>query len=534
MKHIHYLALSILAAISLSSCGNEDAAQEPLTEKTNSLKGLTEFAPKENANSKETRTTGEYGTNAISFYWTKGDKIWLHDKTATPKLVQSIRDNIESQTQASGVNKAAHAKFYFPNAFTKAKYPVRYTGYGNATGDNVTIKPAQAQTNPNQGEHIGADGDCGVGMATRGTDGRYTFTLSHQAAYLTFTPYHCKVFSNDVKVTQIKVTANEALAGTFDFDDNGIVLSSRPSATNANKSITLILNGGGNKGFNIPSAPSVSENAAIMVLAPGNYTNFIVQYTLYDTRTKVYGTVCKNYGSLKLTAGKNRRVTADLDLKHYYRDSYYMWDAQIGQHYWKGVDNPPTLLNESNNNYPKNASDARWFNNVNYNTPASRTAKNNPNANELLWLLHYGNPHWDNSTWTIMGHLYRGGMWLKRLDVIAKELGKTRAQLKTTSPNNIDFTNQHNQNFDAFVQDNQNVTHGKPTKPNDYFYLPVAGHFTLGKFMNVGVRGYIWSSTPRPKGTATSAQGYNLCVSESGVHTGYGDRTNGFYLCPAH
>lgn len=534
MKRIHFFALSILAAISLASCGNEDAAQGLLTEKTEDLTGLTEFAPQETASSSATRTTGEYGTNSLSFYWTKGDKIWLHDETATPKLVQSIRDNIESQAQASGANKVAHAKFYFPDAFKKAKYPVRYTGYGNPAGDKVTIKNVQAQAKPNQGEHIGTDGDCGVGVASRGSDGRYTFTLSHQAAYLTFTPYHSKAFSSDVKVTKIKVTANQTLAGTFDFNDNGIVLSSRPAANESNKSITLTLNGGGNNGFNVPTAASVAENAAIMVLAPGCYTNFIVQYTIYDTRTKVCGTVCKNYGSIKLTAGKNRRVTIDLCLQRYDRNLYYMWDAKAGEHYWKGVANPPSLLDETNANYPKTSSDSRWFNPADYNTPASYTAKNNPNANELLWLLRYGNAHWDNSTWTIMGHLYRGGMWLKKLDVIAKELGKTRAQMKVTSPNNIDFTKIQNQNYDAFVQDNHTVTRGKPAKQSDYFYLPAAGHFTLGKFMKVGVRGYIWSSTPRPKGTANVPQGYNLYVSESGVHTGYGDRTNGFYLCPAH
>ena len=34
MKRIHYFVLSILAAISLASCGNEDAAQGLLTDKT--------------------------------------------------------------------------------------------------------------------------------------------------------------------------------------------------------------------------------------------------------------------------------------------------------------------------------------------------------------------------------------------------------------------------------------------------------------------------------------------------------------------
>ena len=46
MKRIHYFALTILAAISLASCGNEDAAQDLLTDKTEDLTGLTSLLPK--------------------------------------------------------------------------------------------------------------------------------------------------------------------------------------------------------------------------------------------------------------------------------------------------------------------------------------------------------------------------------------------------------------------------------------------------------------------------------------------------------
>ena len=157
---------------------------------------------------------------------------------------------------------------------------LRYTGNGNTQSDKVTIKAFQTQQTPNDASHIGTDGDCGTAKATR-NGGRYTFKLDHKAAYLTFTPYYSKdELDNSVTVKSIKVTANENLAGTFDFNDNGLQTT---SVTAPSKSVTLALTGA----FNIPKASDHNKNAAIMVVAPGTYTNFTVEYTLADSQTGI-------------------------------------------------------------------------------------------------------------------------------------------------------------------------------------------------------------------------------------------------------
>ena len=60
-----------------------------------------------------------------------------------------------------------------------------------------------------------------------------------------------------------------------------------------------------------------------MVLAPGDYANVTVAYTLKDSKTGVTGTVSKTYSTLKLNAGRNRLVKFDLALPRY-EMKYYM------------------------------------------------------------------------------------------------------------------------------------------------------------------------------------------------------------------
>ena len=207
---------------------------------------------------------------------------------------------------------------------------MRYTGNGNAVGNKVTIKAAQAQQSPNDGAHIGTDGDCGTATAHRQSDGSYQFTLAHKASYLTFVPYTSQSIISDVVVTQIKVTADKPLAGTFDFNDNGLDTSVSTSTSN---SITLTLNGNGTTdGFLLPSIANHTTNAAIMVLAPGTYSTFLVEYTLYDAVSNISEHIIKEYKNLTFTAGKNKKVSADLQVPEYGFHEYYMWDAAVGKH----------------------------------------------------------------------------------------------------------------------------------------------------------------------------------------------------------
>lgn len=533
MKRQYLWALPVAALFTLSSCSNDDTVPENKGKQNVVPAGMTEFAVDDGT----TRTMGVYTGSGIDFYWTRGDKLWVNNTAVTPPLVQSSKDDI--------TDKAATAKFYFDGTYNAQSYPVRYTGNGNNVGDKVTIKSEQKQATPNDGTHIGTDGDCGTATATRGADGKYHFTLSHKASYITFVPYYSYEFAEDVKVTQIKVTADKPMAGTYDFDDAGIITD---NATSTSTSITLTLNGGGNNGFIIPKTASYAANAAIMVLAPGVYNNFTVEYTLYDQVTHVSGTVSKNYGKLYFYAGKNKKVEADLPVPHYSSDRYYMWDAAIGQHAWKNHESSqPILFDQVGENYPKLDSDPRWFNPVMFPTSATRSTAKCPNANEILWYTLHGDPHWDPSIWSIMKHLYAGGMWLKKLNVIAKDQNMTLQDLKATAPGGTDYTKVYPaipKLYERYNINNEKIKVGKPTDTSKYILLPLFGFYYTGttysgstingysgkgKLRVIGLRGYYWSSTPRPD---MNLNGYNMYVDRSKVHAGYGDRTNAHCLWP--
>ena len=526
MKLQYLWALPVAALLTLASCSNDDTIPEN-DGKQNVAQdavpaGMTEFAAEEASQNGTTRTMGVYGGSGIKFYWTLGDKLWIKN---TASLIQSNKDDI--------TGKAATAKFYFAGQYDAANYPVRYTGNGNTVGNKVTIKSEQKQVTPNDGSHIGTDGDCGTAIATRKADGKYYFTLSHKASYITFIPYYSHEFANDVKITQIKVTADEVLAGKFDFDDNGIVRT-RTTPGDPAKSITLKLKDDTDTdGFSIPISPDYTKNAAIMVLAPGTYNNFTVEYSLYDQATKVFGTVSKNYGTITFHVGKNKKVEANLPVPHYSSDIYYMWDAT--QHAWKGNETYQPILNDGvDNHYPTSSSDQRWFNPIGFPTSASRSAANCPNANELLWYARHGDPHWDPSIWSIMKHLYAGGMWLKNRATIARDNGKTLQQLKDAAPGGTNYMINYPSDpkiYEKYKTDNRDIKVGKPANSSNYIFLPTYGYYLAGtgKLSFVGQRGYYWSSTPRPD---KNLNAYNLYVSRATVHTGYGDRTNAHCLWP--
>ena len=197
MKYQYLWALSVTALLALASCSNDDMAPEndgkQNVEQDEVPAGMTEFAVEDGT----TRTMGVYTGSGIDFYWTQGDKLWINNAAS---LIQSSKDNIKG--------KAATAKFYFSGQYHAASYPVRYTGNGNTVGNKVTIKSEQKQETPNDGSHIGTDGDCGTAIAKK-NGGRYSFTLSHKASYITFIPYYSHEFADDVKVTKIRITADE-------------------------------------------------------------------------------------------------------------------------------------------------------------------------------------------------------------------------------------------------------------------------------------------------------------------------------------
>lgn len=500
--------LAIAGLVFFTDCASEDTANKQ-TEHEPGIEGLTGFVEEVPA----TRTTAEYDGSGLNFYWTAGDRMWVNNTAATPALIQDawndINDKLTASPVAGGVQRAAKAKFYFNGTFTASSYPVRYTGK-NGVADKVTIKASQIQYIPNDASHIAEDGDFGVATATKPAGGtQYHFTLDHKAAYITFMPYTTQGVISAAKIQKIRVfTGNpsDALAGTFDLADNGTL--SNPASTS--NSVELAVND-----FSIPSTSTYAINAATMVVNPGTYNNVSIEYTLHDPVSNVTGTITKTYPSVTFMAGLNKKVKTDLQVTTYGQDSFYMWDAAEGQHYWYGhldSDGKP------DGNYPLNNTDPRWHReDASYPCPAAnRSTKDCTNANELIWYVMQGDPHWDDELWATMGHLYRGGMWFKKKDKI---LGFT-----DTDYNGTDYRTEYT-NFT-----NTSITQGKPSNINDYFYLPALGYYTNGAFLDVGNGGTYWSGTPYPW-SAVSA--YHLIFDSSRVEVTYAYRFFGMCLWTA-
>ena len=480
--------------LGLTACSNDNVsdADSGNGAENKDLTGKTSFSITSEA---KTRTSGVYDSG-VNFYWTTNDNIWVKSGST---LTASSSNNITSTTAAS-------AKFYFDGTYTAASYPVRYTGNASSSGNTVTIATSQNQDEANNATQLGTVGDCGVGTATRQTDGSYEFTLSHKASYITFMPYYSKEeLDASAVVTQIKVEAadDEKLAGTFNFSDSGL-----GAANSSSNSVTLTLNGASSTtGFPIPTTATASKNAAIMVVAPGTYSTFKVTYTLYDSVTGTKSTISYTYSGKTCTAGKNQKISTDLGMATYTsrKNKYYMWDAV--NNYWDGHENSQPLLNKAaDTNYAKSSADTRWYNTTftkEVQTPAINSCKDAPTFEALTWYIGGGSPQLDNKTlWVFANHLYAGGIWLKKKSEIS-HFSSTESYTGTAtwvSGKDIKFTVS---NF------------GKPEASvrSSYFYLPALGQYVDGKLTGLGVKGYYWASTPNPVNDGDRSQPYGKVIS---------------------
>nr|WP_314980330.1 fimbrillin family protein [uncultured Prevotella sp.] len=488
--------------LGLTACSNDNVsdADSGNGAENKDLTGKTSFSITSEA---KTRTSGVYDSG-VNFYWTTNDNIWVNSGST---LTASSSNNITSTT--------ASAKFYFDGTYTAASYPVRYTGNASTSGNTVTIATSQNQDEANNATQLGTVGDCGVGTATRQTDGSYEFTLSHKASYITFMPYYSKeALDASAVVTQINVTVanGESLAGTFNFSDSGLGAANSSSSSN---SVTLTLNGtSSTTGFPIPTTATAAKNAAIMVVAPGTYSTFKVTYTLYDSVTGTNSTISYTYSGIKCIAGKNQIIKTDLGMAAYTsrKNKYYMWDAV--SNYWDGHANSQPLLNNAvNTNYATSSGDSRWYNTTftdKVQTKAINSCKDAPTFEALTWYIKAGSPQLDNKTlWVFANHLYVGGIWLKKHSKISGfsseencpgtdkwELGK-----------DIEFTV---------------AISGKPESSvrSDYFYLPALGQYIDGKLTGLGKKGYYWASTPNPVNDGPRSADYGKVISANCLRFG--------------
>lgn len=496
----------------LTACSNDNLsdADPNNSAKDKDLTGKTSFSITSEA---KTRTSGVYDSG-VNFYWTTNDNIWVNSGST---LTASSSNNITSTT--------ASAKFYFDGTYTAASYPVRYTGNASTSGNTVTIATSQNQDVANNATQLGTVGDCGVGTATRQTDGSYEFTLSHKASYITFMPYYSKeALDASAVVTQINVTVanGESLAGTFNFSDSGLGAANSSSSSN---SVTLTLNGtSSTTGFPIPTEATASKNAAIMVVAPGTYSTFKVTYTLYDSVTGTKSTISYTYSNIKCVAGKNQKISTNLGMETYTsrKSNYYMWDAK--SNYWDRYESSQPLLNNAENtNYAKSSDDTRWYNTAftfEVQTKAINSCKDEPTFEALTWYIGAGSPQLDNKTlWVFANHLYVGGIWLKKQSKISGFSSEENYQGTNTwiSGGDIKFTV---------------AISGKPESSvrSDYFYLPALGQYKDGKLTDLGKKGYYWASTPNPVNNGSRDAGYGKVISANCLRFGIDTKLNNVYV----
>ena len=511
LSRLKSLVLMFGIALTLTSCANEDIAQNQ-NGKDNDA-NLTTFSTGDPA----TRTSME---SDGKFFWEAGDKIYVKDDNGT-----------WNASSNSPTGKTAYFKFKVPGTYTAhMSYEVYYPGK-NGNQNQVTIAANQSQAEPNSTAHFGASGDCGMATATRiASERNFNFTLDHKAAYLLFLPRTSNTILQSCYLTKVEVNSDNDITSTYTLDPT----TGELTGTGTGKQIIVSTGGSGTYANGFPltnNATSAATNGAYVVIKPGTHI-LKIRYWVKDVATGTEGTITKTLSSATYDQNKYYNITANLDVKNYDGDHYYMWDAQ--QQFWYGYEwtrhllgntGQPTLNGNSSPNYPQSNSDvSRWYNEGGGSGrfDATRSScKDLPNANEMSWYTMYGDPRWDSDElWTTMGHLYKGGMWFKKKSVLLAD-GNYNTEKSADNTTDLRTT------YKNYNNTNSSIISGVPSAAdaNKYFYLPALGYYVYsGQLNNVGNFGYYWSSSAYP---LFSYLAYFLSFTSGSVKVFSYDRSNG-------
>lgn len=539
MKTKSFISFAVCVAVSvlMCSCSNEESADSNNNGQLTAFTGgIVAEAPMERMQLSTPEISTEVpgfltrtsmNRNAIggqgAFLWEPNDVIYVVDDNK--KLCKSQNTITES---------APRTTFLVDGTYTnKSQYDVYYCGTNSGAGEKkVVIANNQTQVAFNNTKHFGAAGDCGVAKATKNTvagKSGYRFDLEHKASYLCFLPYMpIKEQRANFRIQRIEITSDNNIAGTYDLTQTGL------SATGTNGSKTITLNvGTDGRGLRLADQATATKsikNSLYVVIAPGTHT-LKVKYTVTLNRDM---TITKTYKSHNFGANKICDIPVNLGVRHYSGRNYYMWDA--AENYWSGHEWDSadrwqtTSENFYNLNYAKSANDSRWYHEGEGSFEASINPlfKELPNANEMAWYVLRGDAHVDYSTWwEVFGELRSGGIWLKKLSVIAQESGKEPAALKQADPNGKNLL----ASYDSYTISSAK---GKPadSEIDKYFFLPGLGFYVMGKLTSFGTYspyGFFWSSSAHP---SISDNAYYLYFGSGLVSVGSHLRSNGIVAQP--
>ncbi|MBS6327979.1 MAG: hypothetical protein E7L36_05435 [Prevotella bivia] len=537
MKTKSFISFAVCVAVSvlMCSCSNEESADSNSNGQLTAFTGgIVTEAPMERMQLSSPEISTEVpgfltrtsmNRNGIggqgAFLWEPKDVIYVED------------DNGKLYKSQNTINDAvARATFFVDGSYTtKGQYDVYYCGTNSGASEKkVVIASDQTQVAFNNTKHFGAAGDCGVAKATKTTvSGKsgYRFDLEHKASYLCFLPYMAPQWDRaNLKLKSIEITSDNNIAGTYDLTQAGL------SGTGNSKTITLNVGRDGLKLADQATATKSIKNSLYVVIAPGTHA-LKVKYTVLDAKNTVM-TITKSYKSHNFGANKICDIPVNLGVRHYSGHNYYMWDAR--ENYWFGHEwdaaDPwqPTTEGAENDGYPrsKTADASRWYHEGEgpFEASVNPLFKKLPNANEMGWYVLRGDAHWDDSTcWEVFGELHTGGLWLKKLSVIAQENGRELAALKQADPNGKNLLT----SSDYYSISPEN---GKPadSEIGKYFFLPALGYYDSGELNDLGFGGYYWSSSATP---GKSSCAFYLNFYSGGVRLfSYSYRYYGFVTQP--
>ena len=460
--------------LAFSSCANEDIAQKTPSTGNENDKDLTTFIAGDEA---KTRTSMDYTSG--DFYWEAGDYIYVKDDDGTWR-----------KSSNAPTSKVASFQFKVPGKFNNsATYKVYYPGR-NGSNNQVNIPATQTQTAPNITTHFGVSGDCGTADASGTVGGSvFNFRLDHQAAYLVFQPYTSNTILQNCYLTKVEVTSDNDITHTYTLDPT----TGELTGTGSGKQVILTTKGSGAYANGFPlntTSASVTANGAYMVIKPGMHT-LKVRYWVKDVVTNVEGTITKTLSSHTYAKNTYYDMTADLNIRDYDGTKYYMWDALQNfwhGHEWNSADPWQTTLytQPANPNYPKNNSDLRWYHEggTTIRFDATQSAAIAPNVNEMMWYARSDARGDENELWTAMGHLYKGGVWVKKKTYIS-------GFNANTAPDGIDWRT--NAKGDSWLLSQAPIS---AADANKYFFMPTMGAYgDDGKLYYIGQTGYYWSSS---------------------------------------
>ena len=571
-KHLFtsWLAVGVLA-LGFAACASEDNAGKGEPKKTDTiplamgkpLRGFidsTVYKTSLASPAKQSRMTGIYGNissggTGIKFFFDKDEDyvdgvgssgngyLYVNMGTdATPDWEQfgysgtytegghtyPYTQTIDTDADGNVITALFHARGSYH--LTKESYKLRYGYYTGSSNGYVSIRDDQRQETPGKAMRLANYGD--YATATAEDNGLYyDFVLNHRSAYITFMPYAAAGASHDAltqcKLWKVRISSDQSMAGVnFPVNDDGFNIQTWP--TGGYKYINLYcsnssgLSSSSIWNYNIATSQTAAKtNGAIMVLAPGTYTNVKIEYYVYDKVVNNLHVFTKEIPTLTLAPGKNRPIYSELKCKDYtseYFTSYHMWGANAV--YWNtGIGGPYHNWQPSGNNMDPGTpsyvipqfGQQRYCSNVNGNiaghvdAPAGSLDYDAPTAN--LMEAYCRQPcYWDDEPFTYDGHLFSGRMWFLKKSFIAGLYGMSESDLSTVNGSGKPTVNNYVTSTSSYASGVDGRSAGDwsqlpaAQKVNYFYVLPLGGYSSgiltgMTNSVNSITYGCYWTST---------------------------------------